>query len=63
MAVENLSDESLLTLYENIRQQVSEDICLGSRHRLMGETAKEYAERLREEIGRRRLRVIPIIWK
>jgi hypothetical protein len=63
MAIQNLSDESLLTLYENIRQQVSADIRLGSPHRLMGETAKEYAERLREEIDRRRLQVNPIIWK
>jgi hypothetical protein len=63
MAIQNLSDESLLTLYESIRQQVSADIRLGDRHRLLGETAKEYAEQLRKEMDRRRLPVIPIIWK
>jgi len=63
MAIEKLSDQSLMTLYENIRQQVSADIRLGSRHRLVGEAAKERAERLHEEIERRRLQVGPIIWE
>ena len=63
MAIEYLSDESLLKLYENIRQQVSADIRVGSRHRLMGETAKEESERLFKEIDRRHLHVKPIIWK
>jgi hypothetical protein len=62
MAFEKLSDESLCTLYENIREQVSEDVRLGSKHRLMNETAKDYAERLRDEIDRRRLKVSPITW-
>ena len=59
----NLSDESLLTLYESIRQQVSEDLRLGSQHRLMGEAAKQQSERLFEEIERRHLHVSPILWK
>lgn len=63
MGIEILSDESLLTLYENIRQQVSADIRLGSRHRLVGEAAKRRAERLREEIDRRGLQIDPIIWR
>ena len=63
MAIENLSDESLLTLYESIRQQVSADIRFESRHRFMGETAKQESERLFKEIERRHLHVTPIIWK
>ena len=41
MGIEVLTDESVLTLYENIRQQVSADIRLGDRYRLLGETAKQ----------------------
>ncbi len=63
MDIEILSDESLLTLYENIRQQVSADIRLGSRHRLVGEAAKQRAEQLRQEIDRRGLQIAPIIWR
>jgi hypothetical protein len=63
MGIEILSDESLLTLYENFRQQVSADIRLGSRHRLVGEAAKRRAERLREEIARRGLQIDSLIWK
>ena len=57
-----LADDNVLRLYENIREQVSADIRLGSRHRLMGETAKQQAERLREELDRRRLQFTPIDW-
>jgi hypothetical protein len=63
MAFEQLSDESLRSLYESVREQVSADIRLGSKHRLMRTTAKDYAERLREEIDRRRLKVNPIGWE
>ncbi len=63
MAFENMSDQSLLMLYENIRQQVAEDIRLDSRHRLLGEAAKQRAERLRFELDYRRLHFNPIIWK
>jgi hypothetical protein len=63
MGIEHLSDESLLHLYENIREQVVADLSLGSRHRLLGKAAKQRAERLREELDRRRLRHIPIDWR
>ncbi|MCP3462625.1 hypothetical protein [Bradyrhizobium sp. CCGUVB23] len=62
MGIEGLSDESVLRLYENIKQQVSADNFNGGRHRLIGEAAKQQAERLREEIDRRRLRYSPIDW-
>ncbi|MGY3585560.1 hypothetical protein ACVIGB_005385 [Bradyrhizobium sp. USDA 4341] len=43
MAIQDLSDTSVLKLYENIRQQVAADVRLGSKHRLLGETAKREA--------------------
>jgi hypothetical protein len=62
MGIESLTDESVLRLYENLRQQVEADILLGSRHRLLRETAKQEAKRLRAELDRRRLRYAPIDW-
>jgi hypothetical protein len=62
MGIELLTDESVLTLYENIRQQVSADIRLGDCYRLLGETAKQQERRLRREIDRRGLRVTAIHW-
>jgi hypothetical protein len=60
--IERLSDESVRKLYENIRLQVAHDVQSGSRHRFMGETARQQAERLRGEMDRRRLRFTPIDW-
>ena len=62
MGIEVLTDESVLTLYENIRQQVSADIRLADRYRLLGETAKQQERRLRQKIDRRGLRVPAIHW-
>jgi hypothetical protein len=55
-------DERLLAFYENIRQQVVLDIQAGGRYRLVGEGVKQYANRLRYEMDRRRLRFTPIDW-
>ncbi len=63
MAIQDMSDGSLLRFYENIRDQIAEDVRLGGRHRFIGVGVKEYAERLRHEIERRRLQASPIIWK
>ena len=60
--LQRLSDESLHMLYENIREQVAFDLRSASAHRFLGETAKLRAERLREEMDRRRLRFDPIEW-
>lgn len=60
--IRRLSNESLHTLYENIRDQVTIDRRSPIGHRFMGETAKQQAERLREEMDRRRLRFDPIEW-
>ena len=62
MTIRDLTDASVLKLYENIRQQVHADVRLGSNHRLLGETAKRQAQRLREEIDRRGLQANPINW-
>lgn len=62
MSIQDLSDESVLRLYESIRQQVSADMALGGRHRLVGEAAKAQARHIREEIDRRRLDCKPIEW-
>ena len=55
-------DESLLSFYENVREQVESDKRAGGRYRLAGESVKQYAERLRQEMDRRRLRFSPIQW-
>jgi hypothetical protein len=56
-------DESLLVFYENIRRQVDADIKSGGDYRFIGESVKQYADRLSEEMDRRRLRFTPIDWQ
>jgi len=55
-------DERLLAFYENVRRQVELDIQAGGRYRLAGEGVKKYAERLREEMDRRKLNYNRIDW-
>ena len=55
-------DERLLAFYENVRGQVEIDRRSGGRYRFAGDGVKQYAEKLREEIERRRLRFTPIDW-
>jgi len=57
------SNESLLVFYENVRRQVDADIESGGRYRFIGESVKRYADRLGEEMDRRRLRFTPIDWQ
>jgi hypothetical protein len=57
------SDESLLVFYENVRRQVDADIKSGGSYRFIGESVKRYADRLGEEMNRRRLRFTPIDWQ
>jgi hypothetical protein len=52
----------LLAFYENVRGQVEIDKRSGGRYRLADDGVKQYAEKLREEIERRRLRLTPIDW-
>jgi hypothetical protein len=61
MSVENLPDEPLLCFYENIRQQVEADRPF--KYKLTsGATVRQYADRLRDEIIKRRLRHEQIDW-
>lgn len=62
MSFLNTKDDSLLVFYESIRRQVEADMHSGGRYRFAGESARRYAERLREEMDRRRLRFTPIDW-
>lgn len=62
MSLEKLADESILRFYDNVRNQVDADQRSGSRHRFIGQTVKEYAQRLRDEIDRRKLDCRPIDW-
>jgi hypothetical protein len=55
-------DERLLAFYENVRRQVEMDKRAGGRYRLAGDGVKQYADKLREEIERRRLSFMPIHW-
>jgi len=60
MNYSQMKDERLLAFYENVRHQVALDT--GSRYRFAGEGVRAYADKLREEMDRRRLRFTPINW-
>jgi len=62
MNFSNAKDDSLLVFYESVRRQVEADANNGGRYRFVGESARQYAERLREEMDRRRLKFTPIDW-
>jgi hypothetical protein len=62
MSFSQSTDERLLVFYEGVRKQVELDRHAGNRHRFAGEGVKKYAEQLREEMDRRRLRYNRIIW-
>ena len=57
-------DESLLAFYESIRRQVeADDLQAGGRYRFAGDGVKQYADQLKEEMDRRRLRYNRIDWR
>jgi len=58
----NSKDESLLHYYESVRRQVEADKQSGGRYRLVGDSVKQYADRLRDEMDHRRLHFKPIDW-
>jgi hypothetical protein len=60
MSLETLSDETVLRAYESIRKEVAADLQVPQR--VLGETAKQRAEQLSEEITRHRLEFSPIDW-
>ena len=63
MNFDNTADESLVAYYENVRRQVDADIKSGGSYRFIGESVKQYADRLGEEMDRPRLRFTPIDWQ
>jgi hypothetical protein len=60
MNYSQMKDERLLAFYENVRRLVALDA--GSRYRFSGDGVRAYADKLREEMDRRRLRFMPIDW-
>ena len=63
MNFSDAKDESLLAFYESVGRQVLADLSTGGQYRFVGKTAREYADKLREEMDRRRLRFTPIDWR
>jgi hypothetical protein len=62
MNFSDAKDESLIAFYESVRRQVRADIQSGGRYRFIGESTKQYADTLREEMDRRRMKFTPIDW-
>jgi hypothetical protein len=62
MKLSDITNESLLAYYENVRRQVLANNKLGGRHRFAGTSVQAYADRLKEELTRRRLQFKPIEW-
>jgi hypothetical protein len=62
MNFSQMKTDRLLAFYEGVRRQVELDKQAGGRYRLAGDGVKQYAEELREEMERRRLRFEPIEW-
>lgn len=63
MNFSNSRDERLLAFYEGVRRQVELDMRSGGRYGFAGDGMKQYADRLREEMERRRLQFTPIDWQ
>jgi hypothetical protein len=62
MNLSSTKDENLILYYENVRRQVQADMQAGGRYLLAGDGVKQYADKLRDEMDRRRLRFTPIDW-
>jgi hypothetical protein len=63
MSFSKVKDESLIVFYENVRRQVRADMQSGGRYRFVGESTKQYADTLCEEMDRRRIEFAPIDWQ
>jgi hypothetical protein len=55
-------NERLLAFYDGVRRQVELDKQADGRYRFAGDGVRQYADKLREEMERRRLRFTPIEW-
>jgi hypothetical protein len=62
MNLSSTKDENLIVYYENVGRQVQADMRAGGRYLLAGDGVKQYADKLRDEMDRRRLRFTPIDW-
>ena len=61
MSVERMPDERLAHFVDNIRQQVEAD--RAQKHQFTaGPTVRQYADQLRSEMVKRRLKYSPIEW-
>jgi hypothetical protein len=60
MNFSQMKDERLLLFYDAVREQVILDG--NSRYRFAGEGVRAYADKLRDEMERRRLNFTPINW-
>jgi hypothetical protein len=61
MSAERMPDQRLAYFYENIRQQVEAD--RANKHQFMANaTVRQYADKLRSEMIKRRLQHAPIEW-
>jgi hypothetical protein len=58
----NASDLSLLAFYASVRRQVEAERHTAVKYSVLGRNAKNYADKLREEMDRRRLQFAPIDW-
>jgi hypothetical protein len=61
MSVENMPDERLIHFYESIRQQADADRA-HKHHFTAGPTVRQYADKLRAEMIKRRLQHSAIDW-
>lgn len=57
-----LTDRSLIALYESVRRQMMASTAAGPQSRVVGHHTRDYAEKLRAEMERRRITFIPIEW-
>jgi hypothetical protein len=60
VSFENTPDERLVLFYENIRHHV--DLDRPHQRKLMGPGVRQYADRLRDAMVKRRLQHSPIDW-
>jgi hypothetical protein len=60
--IENMPDDQLTLFYENVRQQEDADR-QQKHHFIAGSTVRQYADRLRDEMVKRRSQHSPIDWE
>jgi hypothetical protein len=56
------NDETLIAFYESVRRQVEADKQSGGSSRLVGPSTRQYADTVRKEMDRRRMKFTPIDW-